>query len=138
MKTLIFCYVTKNDKEFSADSATVSSTPIDLVEDLNMNIKSESCSINYSNSSCLQVLCMRPVAVTNRRRSALNENYSTVGELQIKFGNLAILKRPRKQVVSKIMASKRQLKPVIDVNDRPKKKSKHAKVWMSLKKKENK
>ena len=103
--------------------------------------------IDFSSSSCLSLLSVRPVSVMVRRLPAKGETYRSVGEMQLKYRSCSILKVPRQSImacsaagvrsegsgggVSALMKKKRK-KRRDHTELRTKQHTKHNKLWKSL------
>ena len=103
--------------------------------------------IDFSSSSCLSMLSVRPESVMVRRLPAKGETYRSVGEMQLKYRSCSILKVPRQSImacsaagvrsegsgggVSALMKKKRK-KRRDHTELRTKQHTKHNKMWKSL------
>lgn len=81
-------------------------------------------------SSLLSSITIRLVTIINRRHHTINEKYRTVEEMQKSYQSISILKNPRKNIISK-KDNKSRVQDQIQLQ-RPKKLSKHNKLWNGL------
>ena len=76
------------------------------------------------------VLQVKPVVVFNRRHNILNDKYRTVKDIQSYYGNVAILRKPRK------LSRKRNVLELTtadeDQDTSTEKRSRNSKLWKTL------